>query len=64
MYGVCIPKSVQEAYAINQAEGKNLWQKVIKEEMPNVQVAFEAYDDNSSKLICYDQITTHKLMLI
>ena len=58
-YGVKIPKTVEEAYAIDAENGNNFWMKAIDEEMSKVRVAFEVYEDDPSKLIGYEQIKMH-----
>eukprot|EP00804_Cyclotella_cryptica_P024391 CCRYP_018575-RA/>CCRYP_018575-RA protein AED:0.15 eAED:0.15 QI:0/0/0/1/0/0/4/0/667 len=40
-YGIEIPKSVEEAYAIDKATGTTFWCDAIEKEMTNVRVAFD-----------------------
>eukprot|EP00804_Cyclotella_cryptica_P003812 CCRYP_018937-RA/>CCRYP_018937-RA protein AED:0.24 eAED:0.24 QI:0/0/0/1/0.66/0.5/4/0/462 len=40
-YGIEIPKSVEEAYAIDKATGTTFWRDAIEKEMTNVRVAFD-----------------------
>lgn len=45
-YGVQIPRSVQEAYELDQRNGNNLWRAAIQKEMENVSIAFEILEDD------------------
>ena len=58
-YGIKIPKTVEEAYAIDEENGNDFWRRAIVEEMSKVRVAFELYEDDPSKLIGYQQIKMH-----
>ena len=58
-YGIKIPKTVGEAYAIDAENGNDFWRKAIEEEMNKVRIAFELYEDDPSKLIGYEQIKMH-----
>lgn len=60
-YGIRVPKSVNEALAIDREEGNSLWTDAIKEEMAKVRVAFELYEDDVSQLVGHQQITTHMI---
>ena len=40
-FGICIPKSVIEAYQIDRDTGTDFWTKAIEKEMKNVRIAFE-----------------------
>ena len=40
-FGIEIPKSVEEAYEIDQMTGTNHWSRVIEKEMKNVRIAFD-----------------------
>ena len=42
-YGIRIPKSVEEARAIDRENGNTLWWDAICEEMKNVRIAFEEF---------------------
>jgi len=43
-YGIQIPKSVDEALAIDRENGNELWAEAIAKEMANVKIAFEECD--------------------
>ena len=49
-FGICIPKSVQEAKEIDAANRNTLWWNAICTEMRNVRVAFEEYDGDIGEL--------------
>ena len=44
-YGIEIPKTVEEAYAIDKATGTTFWRDAIEKEMKNVRVAFNVLAD-------------------
>ena len=61
-YGIRIPKSVKEAFAIDEEEGNHFWRDAIMEEMRKIKKdAVKVYDDDPSKLVGYQQITGHIL---
>ena len=39
-YGIAVPRTVKEAYALDKANGNDSWAKAIKKEMSNVMIAF------------------------
>jgi hypothetical protein len=45
-FGVELPKSVAEAYAIDRRNGSKLWTNAVAKEMLNVRPAFKFVDDN------------------
>jgi hypothetical protein len=45
-YGIQLPKSVPEAYRIDEATGTDFWTKAIAKEMKNVMPAFKFTDDD------------------
>eukprot|EP00804_Cyclotella_cryptica_P001262 CCRYP_012757-RA/>CCRYP_012757-RA protein AED:0.45 eAED:0.45 QI:0/-1/0/1/-1/1/1/0/166 len=47
-YGIEIPKSVEEAYAIDKATGTTFWCYAIEKEMTNVHVAFDILADGAA----------------
>jgi hypothetical protein len=47
-YGIEIPKTVDEAYAINKATGTTFWRDAIEKEMKNVCVAFNVLLDGAA----------------
>ena len=44
-FGIEIPKTVNEALAIDKATGTTLWRDAIEKEMQNVRVAFNVLPD-------------------
>ena len=58
-YGLRIPKTVKEAREIDEENGNRLWQDAIDLEMKNVRVAFELHDGDPTKLVGYQEVTTH-----
>ena len=61
-YGFRIPKSVQEAFQIDNEEGNNSWRQTIEEEMKKIIDAFDKFDDGPNDLVGYQQITTHLIL--
>ena len=59
-FGIRIPKSVEEARRLDQANGNTLWWDAICKEMKNVRIAFEEWKGNPSELPPgYQQIKCH-----
>ena len=58
-FGIKVPKSAKEAYALDRANGNTLWADAIAEEMKKVRVAFDLYEDSVNKLVGYSKLTTH-----
>ena len=58
-FGIRIPKSVSEAYAIDEDNKNTAWRDAIRQEMKKIRDAFQRYDGNPHELIGYQQITTH-----
>ena len=46
--GIELPKTVEEALALDAKNGNNLWVDVISKEPENVRVAFEVLSDGKS----------------
>ena len=57
--GIQIPKNVEEAYAIDAANGDRMWSNAIREEMKKVKEAVRIHDGNEEELVGYQQITGH-----
>jgi len=49
-YGIAVPRTVKEAYALDTANGNNFWAKAIDRKMSNVMVAFKPLDLGASPL--------------
>ena len=45
-YGVAVPRSVTEAYALDTKNDNTLWQDALDKEMSNLQVALDILDTN------------------
>ena len=58
-FGIRIPTSVKEAYAIDAENGDTVWADAIRHEMKKIRDAFRKHDGNPHELIGYQQITTH-----
>ncbi len=55
-FGIEVPKTAEEAYAIDQKTGTSLWTAAIDKEMKNVRVAFETQDG-----VTVDEMKTGKV---
>ena len=60
-YGIRIPKSCAEAFEIDRKNGNDLWTKAIAQEMAKVRVSFKEGVQDPSKLIGFQEITTHMI---
>ncbi len=58
-FGIRIPKSVEEAKAIDKENGNTLWMDALEKEMSNVRIAFKVMDDSDVVPPGYQQITGH-----
>ena len=59
-YGIRILKSIEEALAIDKANGNTLWWDAICKEMKNVRLAFEKWEKREGDLPPgYQQIRCH-----
>ena len=58
-YGIRIPKSIEEAKAIDEENGNTLWMDAIRMEMANVMTAFDEIDDPSKLGKEFNEITGH-----
>ena len=58
-FGIKVPKSVQEAKDIDDANGNTLWWDAICKEMRNVRIAFEEYDGKIEDLVGYKELGLH-----
>ena len=57
-YGVRVPKTVQEAYQMDEENGDHQWRDAIEKEMSNVRVAFK-FSDGDLVPIGYKKIPLH-----
>ena len=60
-FGVRVPMTVKEAYAIDAYNENHLWRDAIKKEMTNVGVAFQVLDDNESLPVGSTPVTGHMI---
>ena len=58
-FGIEIPRSVEEAQALDARKGNSYWQDVIKKEYNNVKFAFRLLEDGSRPPQAYTKITCH-----
>ena len=58
-FGIAVPKSVQEAYALDQKNGNTLWRDAIAKEMKNVRVAFKILEDKTKIPVGYQSMEMH-----
>jgi len=54
-----VPKTVQEALALDKKNGNTLWADAIAKEMKNVRVAFKILPDGQTAPIGYQKIPCH-----
>ena len=52
MFGIELPKTVEEALALDAKNGNMLWADTISKEMENNRLAFEVLSDGKSVSIC------------
>ena len=57
-----MPKSVKEAYKIDNQNSNSLWRDTIIEEMKKVRVAFEETSKSSDEPFGYQEITTYMFL--
>ena len=60
-YGVEVPKTVAEAYALDRKNGNNLWREAIEKEMRNNRVAFEILGEGERAPRGYSFIDCHMI---
>jgi hypothetical protein len=60
-FGIKIPRTVQEALAIDQQTGTTHWYNVIQKEMMNNKAAFQFLDDNERVPVGHKWIKCHKI---
>jgi hypothetical protein len=60
-FGIEIPKSVEEAIAIDKKNGNRLWQEAIEKEMANIFPAFTLYEGDPKELIGFQLIKCHMI---
>ena len=60
-FGILIPKSVKEAWILDDKMGIDLWQKAIEKEMKNVTPAFTFLEQDKKVHIGYQHIDCHMI---
>ncbi len=58
-FGIQMPKTIQEALAIDRETGTDHWRRAIEKEMKNVEIAFEFLDSGQAAPIGYQKIPLH-----
>ena len=58
-FGIEVPKTIKEAYAIDKKNGNTKWADSIAKELRNVKVAFKILDQDDRVPIGYQQIRMH-----
>ena len=58
-FGIEIPKDVEHARRIDEANGNTLWQDAIALEMRDNRIAFEVHEGDVSELKDYEHISGH-----
>ena len=58
-FGIEMPKTVQEAYALDEANGNTYWHDAIDKEFKNVQPAFNILDDDAPAPVGHQKIKCH-----
>jgi hypothetical protein len=57
-YGIRVPKTVQEAFRLDEESGTTPWREAIEKEMKNVRIAFE-FKDGDPIPVGHKQIPCH-----
>ena len=60
-YGVAVPCSVEEAYALDTKNGNNLWRDALDKEMSNLWVAFNILDTDCNPLPGWSKASGHTI---
>ena len=58
-FGLVVPKTVEEAHALDKANGNKLWDAAIKKELKNVLVAFHLLGDDEAVPVGSKKIPYH-----
>lgn len=71
MFGICVPKDVDEALRLDKENGNTLWYDSIQKEMKNVCIAFKVDNDVTPKQARsnqfykgYQEIKCHMIFVI
>ena len=60
-FGIEIPKSVQQAIAVDKKNGDTYWQDAIKKEMVNIGIAFEILEESQPTPVGWSKVTGHMI---
>ena len=58
-YGVELPRTVQEAFALDEKNGNTMWRDAINKEMENLKVAFDILPDGRRVPVGYTKASGH-----
>mgnify|MGYP006191742737 CR=1 FL=1 len=58
-FGIELPKTVEQAYALDAKNGITLWADAISKELENLRVAFEVLPDGKSVPIGHQVVQCH-----
>ena len=61
-FGIKLPKTVYQAYALNVKNGNTLWMEAIYKEMENVRLAFELLSSGKSVPIGHQFMQCHMVL--
>lgn len=63
-YGIRVPKTVEEAYQLDEDNGNTYWRDAIKKEMTNVSIAFDILEDGKVVPPDYTHVTVHMVFTV
>ena len=58
-FGIKIPRTFEEAVALDRENGNSFWQDAVKKEMKNVEIAFKFLEDGTEVPIGFKEISCH-----
>jgi hypothetical protein len=58
-YGIRVPRTISEAYALDKENGNTFWRDAIRKEMKNTEVAFKFLDDGEKPSSGYECAPLH-----
>jgi hypothetical protein len=58
-FGIRVPNNVDEAHALNKANGNTLWGAAIAKEMKNVRITFDIKEKDTTPPVGYQEIRCH-----
>ena len=61
-FGIEVPKTIHEAYDLDQKNGNTLWTNAIAKEMQEVRKAFDIIPDDKAVPIGYQKIPCHMIL--